>query len=100
MNRRELGNYNKERIIELRTAHPEMTLKAIGQHVSLSKERVRQVLVKEGLSTLATGQMTTKAKPVEPCIHCGSLEKTFNTKHSVFCSPECVYLAGQHRWKQ
>ena len=91
---------NKERIIELRTTHPEMTLETIGQQVSLTKERVRQVLVKAELPTLSTGHITTKAKPIEPCAQCGSLEKTFNTKHSMFCSPKCVYLSRQHKWTQ
>ena len=91
---------NKERIIELRTTYPEMTLKAIGQQVSLTKERVRQVLVKAELTTLSTGRMTTKLKPIEPCVQCGSLEKTFVTKHSTFCSPTCRRVAAQDRWQQ
>ena len=78
----ERGRYNRERIVELRQAHPEMTLEAIGQQVSLSKERVRQVLVKAEMPTLS------------------SLEKTFITKHSMFCSPKCLYIANQHHWTQ
>lgn len=91
---------NKERIIELRTTHPEMTLEAIGQQVSLTKERVRQVLVKAELTTLSTGRMTTKMKPIEPCVQCGSFEKIFVTKHSIFCSPTCRRVAAQDRWQQ
>ena len=96
----ERGRYNRERIVELRQAHPEMTLEAIGQQVSLSKERVRQVLVKAEMTTLSTGRVSTKRKPIQPCTQCGSLEKTFITKHSMFCSPKCLYIAQQYNWKQ
>jgi len=96
----ERSRHNQERIIELRQAHPEMTLEAIGQQVALSKERVRQVLVQAEMPTLSTGQKTTKPKPIQPCIQCGSLEKTFITKHSMFCSPTCKHIANQYNWKQ
>jgi hypothetical protein len=96
----ERGRYNRERILELRQEHPEMTLEAIGQQVSLSKERVRQVLVKAEMTTLSTGRVSTKRKPIQPCTQCGSLEKTFITKHSMFCSPKCLYIAQQYNWKQ
>ena len=59
---------NKERIIQLRITHPEMTLKAIGDEVALTKERVRQILVKEGLPTISIGQVTTRSKPIIPCL--------------------------------
>ena len=95
-----IAEANKEHIIALRTAYPEMTLEAIGQQVSLTKERVRQVLVKAELTTLSTGRMTTKIKPMEPCAQCGSLEKTFVTKHSIFCSPTCRRVGAQDRWQQ
>lgn len=36
----------------------------------------------------------------EPGVQCGSFEKTFVTKHSVFCSPICRRIAGQGRWQQ
>ena len=94
----EVAQSNKERIIELRTIHPEMTLEAIGQQVSLTKERVRQVLVKAELPTLSTGQLTTKPKPIEPCAQCGNLERIFSTKHAIFCSPKCLSIGKQQQW--
>jgi len=91
---------NKERIIELRTAHPEMTLKTIGQQVSLTKERVRQVLVKAELPTLSTGRTTTKAKPIQPCKQCGNIDKQFKGKHAMYCSTECKAIGVAQEWVQ
>ena len=101
--RKELGQYNKERIIELRHQHPEMTLEEIGNEVSLTKERVRQVLTKENLSTKSSKlspNFSTVAKPIQPCINCGSLEKNFISKHTAYCGNDCVAEARDRQWKQ
>lgn len=100
MNRYERSNHNKEQVTELRKAYPEMTLESIGQRVSLTKERVRQILVEAELPTLSKGRITTKIKASEPCEYCGNLEKTFKKKHSKFCSRRCMTLAREHQWTQ
>ena len=91
---------NKERIIQLRITHPEMTLKAIGDEVALTKERVRQILVKEGLSTISIGQVTTRSKPIIPCLHCGSTDKKFKIKHSLYCDKVCEEKGKKETWVQ
>ena len=100
MNRAEKGKYNREKAIELRTANPEMTLEAIGDLLHITKERVRQILVKEELPTVALGQSTTKIKESLPCMDCGSETKGFNTKHALYCSIECVKSARNKKWIQ
>ena len=42
---------NRERIAKLRKVHPDWTLVRIATEVDLTKERVRQLLVKQGLPT-------------------------------------------------
>ena len=98
MNRLERSTYNRERIVELRQLNPTMTLEAIGEKVGVSKERVRQVLVKEDLPTVAVGQSSTKEKEKIPCIECGTLDKKFNTKQSLYCSKECISKARNKYW--
>ena len=89
---------NREQIIELRTQHPEMTLEAIGNLVSLTKERVRQILIKEGLTTLSTGHATTAARPAQPCKQCGNIDKQFKAKHAIYCSTECKMQGFAKTW--
>ena len=93
-----IAQSNKERIIELRTIHPEMTLEAIGVEVALTKERVRQILAKEGLPTLSTGRTTTRSKPIKPCPQCGSFDKNFKTKHSLYCGNVCRQKGKKEAW--
>lgn len=42
---------NRERVSELRIAHPDWTLQKIADGVGITKERVRQLLVLQGLPT-------------------------------------------------
>jgi len=42
---------NRERIAKLKEVHPDWTLLRIATEVNLTKERVRQLLVKLGLPT-------------------------------------------------
>ena len=98
MNKRKHSKYNRERIVELRQLHPEMTLKEIGNEVSLTKERVRQILVKEKLTTLSIGGHTTKPKFIKSCKQCGSMDKQFKTRHSRYCSTECMKIGITKSW--
>lgn len=100
MSTREQGKYNKAKVIELRTTHPKMTLEAIGNEVFLTKERVRQILAKEGLPTLSAGRVTTKPKPAQPCKQCGSIDKQFKAKHAMYCSTECLKIGIAKEWVQ
>ena len=42
---------NRERVANLRKAHSDWTLVRIGTEIGITKERVRQILVKLGLPT-------------------------------------------------
>ena len=42
---------NRERVANLRKAHSDWTLVRIGMEIGITKERVRQILVKLGLPT-------------------------------------------------
>ena len=42
---------NRERVAELRETHPDWTLTRIATEVGVTKERVRQLLVRLGLPT-------------------------------------------------
>lgn len=90
--------HSRERIIELRRLHPEMTLESIGNDVGVSKERVRQVLVQENLPTVSKGRSSTKIKNPLPCAECGTLDKQFITKHSLYCSTTCITKARDKYW--
>ena len=45
---------NRNRVADLRKTHPDWTLARIAREVGVSKERVRQLLKVQGLSTIAT----------------------------------------------
>ena len=97
------GSYNRDRVIELRNQHPEMTLQELGAEVSLSKERVRQILSKAELPTISSKMsptFTTKAKPIQPCLICGNVNKQRVGKHAKYCSNECAVEARTKYWKQ
>ena len=91
---------NRERIIELRTTYPEMTLSAIGNEVSLTRERVRQILVKAKLPTSSLNGHTTKSKPIKPCKQCGSTNKQLTNRHSTYCSIKCFKIGLVNARKQ
>ena len=91
---------NKEIVKFLRTTYPNMTLEAIGEEVSLTKERVRQILAKAELPTVSNGRATTKARPLEPCRMCGTPNKQRVTKHAKYCSKECQKRGITERAKQ
>ena len=71
----------RQRIVELRLNNPCLTLQGIGNDVSVSRERVRQILAREGLPTAAY-----KPKQRYYCMYCG---KIIENKNKCFCNMEC-----------
>lgn len=72
----------REQIKSLRLQHPEFTLSRIGSQVGKTRERVRQVLVEEGLPTRAV----RSKRPKRYCLNCGNQLHHGNGK---FCSHSC-----------
>ena len=84
---------NRELIIQLRKAHPDMHLQSMEEKVGLTKERVRQILVSENLSTRSVKEVERREfKPLPRCITCNLPTKKYDRKH---CSIECTIKA---RW--
>ena len=85
-------------VIQLRKENPDMTLKAIGEKVGITGERVRQLLKREGLPTVSTNGHTTSYKvPRGKCKTCGDqigLDKKISYNKGVrspqYCSQECI----------
>ena len=104
-NQQQFG-YSNNRVIELRQENPDMTLKAIGEKVGISRERVRQILKREGLTTVSTNGHTTSYRvPRGKCIICGNeigLDKKIwyskkGVRHPQYCSQECSGSGLQYR---
>ena len=83
-------------VIQLRKENPDMTLKAIGEKVGITGERVRQLLKREGLPTVSTNGHTTSYRvPRGKCKTCGDqigLDKELDAK---YCSRECIQTKGR-----
>ena len=94
-NQQQFG-YSNNRVIELRQENPDMTLKAIGEKVGITGERVRQLLKREGLPTVSTNGHTTSYRvPRGKCKTCGDqigLDKELDAK---YCSRECIQTKGR-----
>ena len=75
-------------VIQLRKDNPGMTLEAIGQRVELTKERVRQILASENLSTRSIQRIP---KPLPPCDPCG---KPVSNRRLKYCGTRCRYPNG------
>ena len=94
-NQQQFG-YSNNRVIELRQENPDMTLKAIGEKVGISRERVRQILKREGLTTVSTNGHTTSYRvPRGKCKTCGDqigLDKELDAK---YCSRACIQTKGR-----
>ena len=88
--------YSNNRVIELRKENPDMTLKAIGEKVGVTRERVRQILKREGLPTVSTNGHTTSYRvPRGKCVTCGNeigLDRHISAK---YCSRECTQTKRQ-----
>lgn len=79
---------SRDKAIELRKHHPEMTLQEIGTELGISRERVRQILASEKLPTHAIGRPTV---PMPNCAYCGT---SLPNRRRKFCGPECQYPNG------
>ena len=84
-----------QKICLLRIEHPDMTLEAIGKKVGVTRERVRQLLKREGLPTVSTNGHTTSYRvPRGKCVTCGDqigLDKHISSR---YCSRECIPTKG------
>ena len=68
----------REHVIRIRIQNPCLTLQRIGDHVGLTRERVRQILASEDCETKAY-------KKIKRCFRC---DKVF-TANKKYCSSEC-----------
>ena len=93
-------------VIQLRKENSDMTLKAIGEKVGITGERVRQLLKREGLPTVSTNGHTTSYRvPRGKCKICGNeigLDKKIwyskkGVRHPQYCSQECSGSGLQYR---
>lgn len=75
-----------ESVLEMRTKNPCATLQTIGDKVGVSRERVRQILKRDGLKTKATSK-----RKVYLCLNCG---KELDGQRKKFCSRTCQYEYG------
>ena len=85
------GKYKSPKRLEVmkwRVENPNMTLEQIGHMVELTKERVRQILASENLSTKSKQNMP---KPLPPCKNCGEIVPHRRLK---YCSNKCRYPDG------
>ena len=75
-------NANTAKVIALKIYNPEIKAIEIAKLVGVSRERVRQILIKYDMPTKVS-------KMHRPCVRCGE-----DVKHYVnlFCSSECRYL--------
>jgi len=83
-------NRSRKRICFIRHHHPEMTLQQIGDLVSLTRERVRQILVSENLETRSTKQIESINRPNYFCRVCKN-EIINNTKSKRFYCDVCIH---------
>ena len=80
---------NRTLVAQLRKDNPDMTLKTIGEKVGLSRERIRQILASENLSTRSVTEVQRRAfKPFPRCETCNLPTKAHNRK---YCSNECRF---------
>ena len=84
----EIRNTKWEQAIEYRKTFPEMTLKEIGDAVGYTRERIRQILSKENLTTSSSG----RKKPKSSCLTCNQLVPR---RRMLYCSPKCRFPNGK-----
>lgn len=82
----------KAQIIQLKEDQPELTLAEIGSQVGLTRERVRQILHKEGLPTISNKMPPdwgTHKKPRGNCVICGEQIGSDRPLLVKYCGTEC-----------
>ena len=80
---------SRDKAIELRKHHPEMTLQAIGTELGISRERVRQILTSENLETRSVGRIP------EPMPLCRTCNNPVPIRRRIYCSSECQRPYGK-----
>lgn len=71
-------------VIAIRKKDACATLQQIGDHVGVTRERIRQILVEANLRTSSIRRNQTKV-----CLNCGEIYKAYRGKY--FCSLKCYY---------
>ena len=92
----------RQTVAELRIAHPDWTLEQIGQTVNRTRERVRQILISEGLeqrsAKAAYSRLPSDMKRGAPCKKCGTpvpyIDRSYPSgykggSYPKYCSVEC-----------
>ena len=79
----------RDKVISLRTNHPDMTLESIGIELGVSKQRVSQILMSEKLETRSTYRITL---PMSACKRCGT---PVPYRKRIYCSPICQRPTGR-----
>ena len=74
----------RESVIHLRKKDPTITASEMSRVIGKSRERVRQILLEEGLPTTVERAILTKV-----CPQCGCEWVVGNRKKALFCSLQC-----------
>ena len=83
---------NRATVVKLRKEQPNMTLQEMGGQIGISRERVRQILVSENLSTRSIKEVERRTfKPLPRCESCNLPTKAYNRK---YCSNNCRFPNG------
>jgi len=79
----------RQQVVEYRKNYPEMTLREIGDAVGYTRERIRQILSEENLTTKSSGRLV---KPNSSCQTCGN---PVPRRRMLYCSNECRHPTGK-----
>lgn len=74
----------RQQVVKLRQENLCATLQDIATHTKISRERVRQILKEEGLSTT-----NYNYKPTSHCLNCGQEIPSPISQPRIFCSQAC-----------
>ena len=84
-----MTTYSRDRVIEFRQKHPNMTLSEIGIEIGISKQRVSQILASEKLETRSLQNIPL---PMPLCKRCGT---PVPYRKRIYCSPICQRPTGR-----